>query len=81
VSGSGSGPPLRETFKNTSGNKNGQAAMKGATDGLGHTNQGAQSLDANIRLQNEANLNRNIERLQQRFSQPASKGAQAGGFR
>ncbi len=42
-----------------------------------------QSLDANLRMQNTANSLRQIERLQQRYDQPAGKkkGAAAGGFR
>ncbi len=42
-----------------------------------------QSLDANLKMQNTANSAKQIERLHQRFAQPAdkSKGAAAGGFR
>ena len=42
-----------------------------------------QSLDANVRMQNEFNSMRQIQRLQQRYDQPAEKrkGAAAGGFR
>ncbi len=42
-----------------------------------------QSLDANLKQQNTANSIRQIERLQQRYNQPAEnrKGAAAGGFR
>jgi hypothetical protein len=42
-----------------------------------------QSLDANLRMQNDANSIRQIERLQQRYDQPADKrkGVAAGGFR
>jgi hypothetical protein len=42
-----------------------------------------QSLDANIKMQNNDNSARQIQRLQQRYAQPAdnSKGAPAGGFR
>ena len=42
-----------------------------------------QSLDANLKLQNTANSIRQIERLEQRYNQPAEnrKGAAAGGFR
>jgi alpha-2-macroglobulin len=54
-----------------------------AGSGLSPANQAGQSLDANIKMQNTANSFRQIERLQQRFAQPAdkAKGAQAGGFR
>ena len=42
-----------------------------------------ESLDANLKMQNRVNSNKQIERLQQRYAQPAdkSKGAAAGGFR
>jgi hypothetical protein len=42
-----------------------------------------QALDTNVRMQNDANRVNQIERLQQRYAQPAdkSKGAAAGGFR
>ncbi|MFI5459587.1 MAG: hypothetical protein ACHRXM_29535, partial [Isosphaerales bacterium] len=42
-----------------------------------------QSLDANLKQQNSANSTRQIERLQQRYNQPAEqrKGVAAGGFR
>jgi tetratricopeptide (TPR) repeat protein len=42
-----------------------------------------QSLDANLRLQNSINNDKQIQRLQQRYDQPAGKqkGAAAGGFR
>ena len=42
-----------------------------------------QSLDANLKMQNTSNSIRQIERLQQRYDQPAGKqkGAAAGGFR
>ena len=42
-----------------------------------------QSLDANLKMQNTANSIKQIERLHQRYAQPAdkTKGAAAGGFR
>ena len=42
-----------------------------------------EALDANIKIQNSVNSFKQIERLQQRYAQPAdkSKGAAAGGFR
>jgi alpha-2-macroglobulin len=45
--------------------------------------QPEQSLDTNLKMQNSANSIKQIERLQQRYAQPAdkSKGAAAGGFR
>jgi alpha-2-macroglobulin len=45
--------------------------------------QADQSLDANLKLQNRSNSARQVDRLQQRYDQPAGKqkGAAAGGFR
>jgi hypothetical protein len=42
-----------------------------------------QALDSNLRLQNESNNTKQLNRLQQRYNQPAEmrKGAPAGGFR
>jgi hypothetical protein len=43
-----------------------------------------QALDANLRMQNESNTARQIQRLQERYQLPAPqapKGAAAGGFR
>jgi len=41
----------------------------------------SQSLDVNLKQQNEANSARQIESLQRRYNQPPAKGAAAGGFR
>ncbi len=41
----------------------------------------SESLDVNLKQQNEANSVRQIEGLQRRFNQPPAKGAAAGGFR
>jgi len=56
------------------------ARLRAAKPGQFDTNQ---SLDANLKQQNSANSIRQIERLQQRYNQPAEqrKGAAAGGFR
>jgi hypothetical protein len=55
------------------------------TNGLGQDKKAKpdQSLDANLKMQNSANSMRQIERLQQRYVQPAGTppGAAAGGFR
>ena len=42
-----------------------------------------QALDSNLKLQNEANNLKQLNRLQQRYNQPPEmrKGAAAGGFR
>jgi hypothetical protein len=43
-----------------------------------------QALDANLKMQNESNTNRQIQRLQERYQrvEPSrAKGAAAGGFR
>src|SRR5262249_49917202 len=64
-------------------NKGVPAAPPGQTGAkLGET-QVDQSLDANLKMQNSANSMRQIERLQQRYEQPAGKppGAAAGEFR
>ena len=47
------------------------------------TGKADQSLDANLKMQNSANTIRQIDRLKQRYDQPAGKpkGAAAGGFR
>jgi hypothetical protein len=62
----------------------GGSGLGGATDATilkpGAQEQG---LDANLKLQNTANSAKQIERLHQRYAQPAdkSKGAAAGEFR
>jgi hypothetical protein len=45
--------------------------------------QGEQSLDANLKMQNSANTLRQVERLQQRYAPPANQppGAAAGEFK
>jgi hypothetical protein len=73
-----------QSYHRIAPNSDANKAVPGpANDGLGRGNQGVQSLDANIKMQNESNSVRQLERLQQRYSQPANKakGAQAGGFR
>ena len=42
-----------------------------------------QSLDSNLKMQNDSNNLKQINRLQQRYNQPPEmrKGAPAGGFR
>jgi tetratricopeptide (TPR) repeat protein len=61
----------------------GQQLGENPASGKPGADKADQSLDANLKMQNESNSIRQIERLQQRYDQPAGnrKGAAAGGFR
>jgi hypothetical protein len=67
------GPPAQQAFRS-----DGAAAQNAPAPATSE-----ESLDANIKLQNESNNRQQILRLEQRYGQPTekSKGAAAGGFR